>query len=109
MRALDVELRRLNLGHVEPADWVEDPSKDWESDPLVTNHPIGGYHHMGTARMAANPKEGVTDADCRVRGVENLYIAGSAVFPTAGWANPTLTILALTVRLAKKLTWLHEQ
>ena len=62
-----------------------------------------GCHHMGTARMHDDPRHGVVDADCRVHGVPNLYIAGSAVFPTTGWVNPTLTIVALALRLADHL------
>jgi choline dehydrogenase-like flavoprotein len=103
MRALDHELKRLKFGYVEPAAWLEDKNTSWEIDPLISKHPIGGYHHMGTARMAESDKDGVVDADGRVHGVENLFIAGSAVFPTVGWANPTLTILALCLRLADKL------
>jgi choline dehydrogenase-like flavoprotein len=57
-------------------------------------------HHMGTTRMSQDPRLGVVDKDCRVHEVGNLYIAGSSVFPTAGMANPTLTIVALAVRLA---------
>ena len=53
--------------------------------------------------MAANPRDGVVDSDCRVHGAPNLYIAGSSVFPTSGWANPTVTIIALTLRLADHL------
>jgi choline dehydrogenase-like flavoprotein len=53
--------------------------------------------------MSADPKEGVVDADCRVHGYENLYVAGSSVFTTGGWASPTLTILALSLRLVDHL------
>ena len=63
----------------------------------------GGKHHMGTTRMAARPEEGVVDAQARVHGIANLYIAGSSVFPTPGWANPTLTIVALALRLADRI------
>jgi choline dehydrogenase-like flavoprotein len=63
----------------------------------------GSSHHMGTARMAAAPERGVVNADCRVHSVDNLYIAGSAVFPTSGYANPTLTIVALALRLSDHL------
>lgn len=59
-----------------------------------------GNHHMGTTRMNNDAKRGVIDADCRVHGVGNLYVAGSSVFPTSGSANPTLTIVALALRLA---------
>jgi choline dehydrogenase-like flavoprotein len=60
----------------------------------------GGYHHMGTTRMHVDPSQGVVDADCRVHGMANVYIAGSSVFPTGGYANPVLTTIALTLRLA---------
>jgi len=62
-----------------------------------------GGHHLGTARMAATPETGVVDADLRVFGVANLSIASGAVFPTSSQANPTLTIVALAVRLARRL------
>ena len=61
------------------------------------------YHHHGTTRMAATPSEGVADPACKVFGTENLYLAGSSVFPTSGYANPTLTIVALAIRLADTL------
>jgi choline dehydrogenase-like flavoprotein len=63
----------------------------------------GGRHHIGTTRMHADPRQGVVDPDCRVHGLANLYVAGSSVFPTAGYANPTLTIVALALRLADHL------
>jgi choline dehydrogenase-like flavoprotein len=62
-----------------------------------------GNHHMGTTRMSADPKQGVVDADCRVHGIDNLYVAGSSIFPTGGPVNPTLSIVALTLRLADHL------
>jgi choline dehydrogenase-like flavoprotein len=58
------------------------------------------WHHMGTTRMADDPAAGVVDADCRVHGVSNLFVAGSSVFPTGGIGAPTLTIVALALRLA---------
>ncbi len=64
---------------------------------------VGCWHHIGTTRMHKNPSEGVVDADCRVHGVANLYIAGSSVFPTGGATAPTLTIVALGLRLAEHL------
>jgi choline dehydrogenase-like flavoprotein len=63
----------------------------------------GGWHHMGTTRMADDPKLGVADRDCRVHGVSNLFVAGSSVFPTAGSGTPTLTLVALALRLADHL------
>lgn len=61
------------------------------------------YHHMGTTRMHNDAKSGVVDKNCRVHGMSNLYIAGSSVFPTVGNVNPTLTIIALALRLADHL------
>jgi choline dehydrogenase-like flavoprotein len=104
MKALDSELTRLDLGRAEPSPWLEEEDMPWEMDPLISNHPIGGYHHMGTTRMAASERDGVVDADGRVHGIANLYVAGSSVFPTGGWANPTLTILALALRLGDHLS-----
>lgn len=63
----------------------------------------GGHHHMGTTRMHEDARYGVVDRDCKLHGVENLYVAGSSAFPTAGYANPTLTITALALRLAGML------
>ncbi|MGQ0619023.1 MAG: FAD-dependent oxidoreductase [Panacagrimonas sp.] len=100
---LDAQLRRQGTGSVEPAPWLLAPDASWENDPLISHHPIGGYHHMGTTRMAVDARRGVVDAHCRVHGVANLFIAGSSVFPTSGWANPTLTILALCLRLGDYL------
>ncbi|MBP0492626.1 GMC oxidoreductase [Pararoseomonas indoligenes] len=62
-----------------------------------------GGHHIGTARMGATPATGVVDPECRVHGMANLWVAGSAVFPTSGQANPTLTVVALALRLAAHL------
>jgi choline dehydrogenase-like flavoprotein len=71
-------------------------------DQLRAAIPIGG-HHIGTARMASTPRSGVVGQDCAVFGIPNLFIASSAVFPTSGYANPTLTIVAIAVRLARHI------
>ena len=63
-----------------------------------------GFHQIGTARMGANPATSVVDADARVHGMANLFVAGSAVLPSSGQANPTLLAVALAGRLAKHLT-----
>lgn len=103
MQNFDRDLKDLGLGTVEPAGWLTDPDIAWKPDKLVTNHDLGGYHHMGTTRMGDDPKSSVVESNCRVHGIDNLYIAGSSVFPTGGWANPTLTILALALRLGDHL------
>ncbi len=59
-----------------------------------------GYHQIGTTRMSSDPAQGVVDADCRVHGTSNLFVAGSSVFATSGQANPTLLLTALSARLA---------
>ncbi len=92
---LSEELGRAGLGRLR-LDFDED-SNDWLS--MLR----GSFHHMGTTRMHKDPKQGVVDADCRVHGISNLYVAGSSVFTTSGQANPTLTIVALSLRLADHL------
>jgi choline dehydrogenase-like flavoprotein len=84
------ELRRAGLGHlhIELND---------ETPPLDLH---GGVHQMGTTRMHTDPRQGVVDTNCRVHGLSNLFIAGSSVFPTVGYANPVLTLVALALRLA---------
>ena len=91
------ELGRMSKGRVGLPSWlIEERIAD--DDPL-----IGAYHHMGTTRMASDPSLGVVDANCRVFSTSNLFIAGSSVFATGGAANPTLTIVALALRLADHL------
>ncbi len=106
-QSLNTEFERLGIGAVDRAPWLEAVAQDavtpWPVDASIGNHPIGGYHHMGTTRMSSDPTTGVVDADCRVHNYTNLFVAGSSVFPTGGWANPTLTILALTHRLGLHL------
>ena len=62
-----------------------------------------GGHHIGTARMGTDPRTSVVDADCRVHSMDDLFVAGSAVFPTSSQANPTLTLIALSLRLGRHL------
>lgn len=64
----------------------------------------GVAHHMGTARMADDAGSGVVDSNLKVFGTDNVYVAGSAVFPSFGYSNPTMTIVALAHRLARHLT-----
>lgn len=69
-------------------------------DPEVSMH----AHHMGTTRMSARPRDGVVNGDCRVHGIENLYIGGSSVFSTGGGCNPTFTIVCLALRLGDHIS-----
>jgi choline dehydrogenase-like flavoprotein len=71
-----------------------------DEEDVLLKGAIGGAHHMGTTRMHVDPRSGVVDANCRIHGVRNLFVAGSSVFPTGGFANPTLTIVALAIKLA---------
>ena len=86
------EMERVGAGKI-----VVEAPREGEPWPDTLN---GCWHHMGTARMHADPRHGVVDADCRVHGMENLFIAGSSVFPTCGSDMPTITIVALALRLA---------
>jgi choline dehydrogenase-like flavoprotein len=91
------ELARVGFGRTRLHRWLLNEEPEWPSDLR------GGNHHMGTTRMSTSPERGVCTPDCRVYGVENLYLAGSSVFPTVGHAYPTLTIVALSLRLADHL------
>jgi len=72
--------------------------------PDFKNIPLGdSSHHMGTTRMGHDEATSVVDNNCKVYGTQNLFIAGSSVFPTSGYANPTFTLVALAIRLADHL------
>lgn len=92
---VDAALRGAGLGRLYPA--LRDDTPPSGGIPLGVH---GGNHHMGTTRMHVDPRKGVVDPDSRVHGVSNLFIAGPSVFPTGGYANPVLTVVALTLRLA---------
>ena len=79
-------------------------------DPQIEGQPWpssfereGTWHHMGTTRMHNSPQLGVVDQNCRVHGMKNLFIAGCSIFPTAGANFPTITLIALALRLADHL------
>ena len=103
IETLDSEFKNLGWGEVIPASWLNDPESVWYFDPLISSHSISGYHHMGGTRMSGSAKTGVVDENCRLHESPNLYIASSSVFPTGGWANPTVTIMALADRLGDHL------
>jgi len=94
---LGAKLESAGLGHLEPAEPFRDESPDW--GPGLR----GGHHQMGTTRMAKSAKHGVVDENCKVHGIEGLFIAGQSVFPTVGYANPLFTGVALSSRLGQHL------
>ena len=96
--AIATELGRIGVGRVELGEWLLSDAVAWP-DTLTASH-----HHIGTTRMAADARRGVVDRDGQVFGHANLYIAGSSVFVTGGFANPTLNLVALTLRLAEHLS-----
>lgn len=91
LRVLDQTLQERQLGRIIP------PDHDWVEDV------IGGPHHMGATRMSADPRQGVVDANCKVHTVDNLYVAGSSVYATSGYVNPTYSLVLLALRLADHL------
>ncbi len=98
VQATDKEFQRLGLGTVEASEFsrADDLSK-------IDDKIYDCAHHIGTTRMHDDPKQGVVDRHCRVHGVENLYIGSSSVFPTGGSSNPTLTIIALCLKIADRI------
>jgi choline dehydrogenase-like flavoprotein len=93
---LDGEFRRTGLATVRPAAWLDDPD-EWRA------HVYEALHHMGTTRMSTSPSDGVVDANGRVHATDNVFVAGTSVFPVGGGANPTFGAVALALRLADHL------
>ncbi len=93
---------KLLLGELEKVEpGISAASLDGQ-DPWPSQL-VGNWHHEGTTRMGNDPNRGVVDRDCRVHGVDNLYVAGSSVFPVSGSTSPTVTIIQLALRLADHL------
>lgn len=92
------QLGIASKGRVRLMEYLQD-----ESDNSWPEFTGGGWHHMGTTRMSDDPKTGVVDANCKVHGISNLFMAGSSCYATAGAPNPTLTLVALTLRLSDHL------
>jgi hypothetical protein len=95
--ALRGEFSQLGLGEVQLDDWLFDDDANW------TEKVSDVAHHMGTVRMSDNQKDGVVDSNCQVHGVDNLYVASTAVYPTSSHSNPTFTLLMLCLRMADRL------
>ena len=98
VRTVASELERLRVGSydLKQAAILED-EKAWVK--LATDN----NHHVGTTRMHESDKLGVVDSNCQVHGIQNLYIGSSFVFPSSGSAYPTLTTLALCIRVADRV------
>jgi choline dehydrogenase-like flavoprotein len=92
---IDQELRRLGMGELAALDPSE--TENWPANLE------GGWHQIGTTRAHVDPRRGVVDANGKVHDISNLFIAGSSVFPTSGAAPPTLTIVAMSLRLSYHL------
>jgi choline dehydrogenase-like flavoprotein len=84
------EIGRLGLGRIHRA-------------PAALLAAKYGNHHMGTTRMHKHPKHGVVDAHGEVHGIHNLYVGGSSVYPSVGFSNPTLLVVALSLRMGDRL------
>jgi choline dehydrogenase-like flavoprotein len=100
LMAFAVMLAERDIGRVRIRDWVMEDPLVW---PGIADDEVGGKHHMGTTRMADDPRRGVVDRHGRMHGLANLYVAGSGVFPTGGHANPTYTVVQLALRLGDHL------
>ena len=100
---LDEWLRAKGYGRLE---YLQPDEERFRS---VLAQAFDGYHQIGLARMSEDPGLGVVDKECRVHGIDNLYLAGASVFPTGGHANPTLPAVALALRLAEHLAGVTEQ
>ncbi|GBE25502.1 6'''-hydroxyparomomycin C oxidase [bacterium BMS3Bbin02] len=92
---LSDHLVAVGIGRVEPEPWIA--SDNWGANLE------GGHHHMGTARMGTDPSVSVVDQNGRIHGSDNVYIGDSSVFPTGGFSNPGLTMVAMALRLADHL------
>jgi choline dehydrogenase-like flavoprotein len=119
MRQLDVDIRFSD----EDFDGVVRAHEQWDAhlrkagvgrlqfsspDPraAVRERSGGGFHQVGTTRMASSPADGVVDPDLRVHGVRNVFVASSSTFVTSGQANSTFMVVAFALRLADRLSGL---
>lgn len=95
-KVLGQQVGAAGIGRVRLPDFMLD-EKD---DNIPSDFVSGGWHQMGTTRMSDDPKTGVVDANCRVHGINNLFVAGSSCYTTGGAVNPTLTVVAISLRLS---------
>jgi choline dehydrogenase-like flavoprotein len=102
---IDESLKHLEVGRLVSPSWLASTNPSDPPDRCFGDQ----NHHMGTTRMSHSSATGVVDTTMRVHGMANLYIASSSVFPTGGHSNPTLTLLALCMRLADHLRRTHDE
>jgi choline dehydrogenase-like flavoprotein len=93
-------LARRDVGRLKLGDWLLDGAMAF---PGTGEAQVAGPHHMCTTRMSEDPRQGVVDRNCKVHGMDNLYLGGSSVFATGGAANRTFTVVRLALRLADHL------
>ncbi len=96
-QALKRSLESAGIARVQLSPYLLDPTANWKERAYSL------YHHMGATRMAASPNDGVVDAQARVHGIDNLYVAGTSILPTGSASNPSYTALALALRTADQL------
>ncbi len=94
VEVFSLEWKRLSLGTIQWCDELDHGIDAWRAVIKDT------FHQAGTTRMAQSASLGVVDKNLRIFGIQNAFVASCAVFPTGGSANPTLTMQALTIRLA---------
>ncbi|MBN2907074.1 MAG: GMC family oxidoreductase [Rhodobacteraceae bacterium] len=91
------DIAQKDLGRARLMQWIR------KDAPIPDQGMMAGWHHIGGTRMSDSPSDGVVDRNLKVHGLDNLYIGGSSVFPSGGYANPTLTIVQLSLRLSAHL------
>ena len=91
------EIANSEIGRVRLVNWVIGDG------PIAPQKVMGSWHHMGGTRMSDSPDQGIVDRNLLVHGLRNLYVGGSSVFPSGGFANPTLTIVQLALRLSDEI------
>jgi choline dehydrogenase-like flavoprotein len=96
-KTVAAEWGRMNQARLRVPNWLLEGEADWASNFKDVGH------HIGTTRMSDDQQFGVVDRNCKVHGIDNLYVGGASVFPTSGHVNPTLTIVALALRTASHL------
>ncbi|HTV67081.1 MAG TPA: GMC family oxidoreductase [Rhizobiaceae bacterium] len=98
LRLFGETFAEIDFGRVRIADWILN-GEDYPAD-----QELAGHHHMGGTRMGDDVEKSVVDRNCKVHGMDNLYVGGSSVFATSGQCNPTTTLVALAARLGDQLS-----